>query len=168
MILLMLACDPPAPPPPIEGPKVQTLLGEASGVDFSGNWTSPNCGGRAYARNIRFEADNSYAGLDLISPCAPGTQCVWSGMVGYAGTWGLPNDKTLRLMEMGAPAGPGSPHPNEFTADFKGNLMESGCVYQKGLTVPAGYTEEQVTPRVPTLPTISPEDAAKEQSSPPK
>lgn len=167
MILLMLACDPPPPPPPVEGPKVQTLLGEASGVDFSGDWTSPNCGGRAYARNIRFESDNTYAGLDLVSPCAPGTQCVWSGMVGYAGTWGISDPKVLQLMEMGAPAGPGSPHPSRFTADKDGNLIESTCVYTRGLTIPPGYTKEQVTPRVPTVPTISTEEAARTPEPPP-
>lgn len=141
-----------ADPKPPEGPTVPTLLGEAAGVAFEGNWTSPSCGGRAYARNIRFEVDGSYATIDLVSPCPPGTHCVWSGMVGYGGTWVLSDPKILSLREIGAPAGPGSPHPSQFTADMKGNLIESTCIYQKGLTIPPGYTEEQVTPRVPSVP----------------
>ena len=159
MILLMLACDTPEappPPPPVEGPKVQTLLGEASGVDFAGNWTSPSCGGRAYARNIRFEADNSYSAIDMIQPCTPGAECKWSGMVGYTGTWVLSGDKKMKLREMGASNSPGSPHPYEFVADFDGNLIENTCLYKRGLTVPTGYTEEQVTPQVPTVPTVAP------------
>lgn len=170
MILLMFACgDPPEtpPPPPVEPePTVSTLLGDASGVDFAGNWTSPNCGGRAYARNIRFEEDHTYAAIDLVSPCAPGAQCVWSGMVGYAGTWNNTDDKKLKLLEMGAMVGPGSPHPHEFVADFKGNLIESSCVYTKGLTIPPGYTEQQVTPRVPTVGTVPPPAPAPGEPTP--
>lgn len=154
LLMFLWACDTlfGADPPPPEGPTVPTLLGEASGVAFEGNWTSPSCGGRSYARNLRFEVDGTYAAIDLVSPCPPGTHCVWSGMVGYNGSWSLSDPKHLAMREMGAPAGPGSPHPTVFTADINGNLIESGCSYQKGLTVPPGYSEEQVTPRVPQVP----------------
>lgn len=152
---LMVSCEGSAAPKE-EGPKVNTLLGDASGVAFEGNWTSPGCQSRSYARNIRFEADHSYAGLDLVSPCPPGTACVWSGMVAFTGFWSIKDSKELILKELGG-GGPGSPHPTLFTADMEGNLVEGGCKYQRGLTVPAGYREDQVVPQVPKAPTVTPE-----------
>jgi hypothetical protein len=136
-------------------PKVNTLLGEAEGITFLGNWTSPECGGRKYPRNIRFEEDNTWAGIDLITPCPVGTTCVWSGMVGYTGLWAM-GEKKIVLQEMGSAGGPGSPHPTEFTADREGHLVEHGCLYTRGLHTPTGYTEEQVTPRAPKPPVVVP------------
>lgn len=149
---LLLACETPAEPQPAGGASVPTLLGDAPGIMFIGNWTSTSCGGRAYARNVRFEADGSYAGVDLISPCPPGTTCVWSGIVAYGGSW-VQNGTLLQLRETGGgPTGPGTPHPTELRADTEGQLREGDCAYTRGLTVPGGYTEDQVTPRVPGLP----------------
>ena len=156
--LLFLACaaetPPPAPPaeaapasPPAPA-TVPTLLGDAPGVAFVGNWTSPSCGGRAYARNIHFEADQGYAGIDLVSPCPKGTTCVWSGIVGYAGIWKQEGTKLL-LREIGAPIQQGGPHPTQFEATADGKLVENGCLYTSGLTVPEGYTEDEVTPKIP-------------------
>jgi hypothetical protein len=165
-LLLLFACtaDPVAPSPAApdpastagasagaSGPKaptVPTLLGDVPGVAFVGDWTSPGCAGRTFARNLRFESDNSYAGVDLVSPCPPDTECVWSGLVGYAGIWKQEGNK-LQLREIGAPTAPGSPHPTEVISTFDGTLMENGCTYTKGLAVPPGMTEEQVRPRIP-------------------
>lgn len=142
----------PAPTSAAPGPgdpTVPTLLGDVKGVAFVGDWTSPSCGGRAYARNIHFDAENSYAGIDLVSPCPTGTTCVWSGMIAYAGIWVQEGDR-LKLREIGGPTGPGSPHPTEFTATVEGSLVENGCAYSRGLTVPAGYEEDRVRPKIPT------------------
>lgn len=128
-----------------------TLLGEAPGVNFLGTWTSPSCGGRAYARNMYFEADNGFAGIDLVSPCPKGTTCIWSGMSGFAGIWKQEGTKLL-LREMGAPIEAGGPHPTTFEATADGQLVENGCFYTRGLTVPTGYTESEVTPRIPGMP----------------
>lgn len=129
-------------------PTVPTLLGDVPGVMFVGDWTSPGCEGRAYPRNLHFRNDNSYAGIDLVSPCPPDTQCVWSGMVGYAGIWKQEGNKLL-LREIGAPTEPGSPHPTEIISTFDGTLMENGCTYTRGLTVPPGLTEDKVRPQIP-------------------
>lgn len=157
MILFLLACEtvfsPPVAPP--AGPTVPTLLGQAPGVAFVGHWTSTGCGQRQYARNISFELDNTYNAIDMISPCRPGTQCIWSGMVGYSGSWAQPEEKRLVLREWGSSSAPGSPHPQEFFADDNGNLVESNCVYTRGFTVPEGMTEAQVTPQA-AVPTVTP------------
>ncbi|MDP2315547.1 MAG: hypothetical protein Q8P41_21795 [Pseudomonadota bacterium] len=159
ILLLALACatDPAPPPTTIAGtgipigtdvPMVPTMLGEVPGVAFTGDWTSTGCAGRSFARNLRFENDNSYAGIDLVSPCPLNTQCVWSGIVGYAGIWKQEGNKLL-LREIGAPTAPGSPHPTEVTSTVDGTLMENGCTYTRGLTVPDGLTEDQVRPNIP-------------------
>ena len=145
---------PASTPAPAE-PKVNTLLGTADGITFIGNWTSPECGGRKYPRNIRFEGDNTYAGIDLLNPCPAGTPCVWSGMVGFSGLW-MMGEKKVVLQEAGSAGGPGSPHPTEFTADMEGNLIAQGCAYTRGLYIPPGYNEDQVTPRPPKPPVVAP------------
>ncbi len=155
LALLLFSCAtdaapaPAAPPPPVEGPKAQTLLGEVVGVAFVGDWTSDPCPGRTYARNIYFGPDNSWAAVDLVSPCPVGKQCMWSGLVGYNGIWKQQNSTDLALREIGAPIQSGSPHPTLIQLNPKGELFEGACTYRKGLTVPPGYTEDQVRPRPP-------------------
>jgi hypothetical protein len=150
-VLLFVACSKPAPeppPPPVEGPKVNTLLGESAGVVFTGYWTSTGCEGRTYARNLYIQEDQAYAGLDLVSPCPPNARCAWSGITAYAGIWQQQGDKVM-LREIGAPKEAGSAHPTEITANAQGQLVENGCAYSKGTTVPEGYTEDQVKPKLP-------------------
>lgn len=130
------------------GPKVETLLGTATGVAFVGDWTSTGCPGRTYARNLRFEPDQRWQAIDLVSPCPPGTECLWSGLTTYGGIW-VQKGTDLHLREVGGYTQPGSPHPTLVNATTEGTLVENGCSYGKGLTVPSGYTEEQVRPVVP-------------------
>ena len=154
MILLALACaaePPPAPPvapPPPAAPTVDTMLGQVPGVTYLGSWTSTSCDSRKFARNVTFWENGEYAGVDLVSPCPAGTTCVWAGIVTYAGLWKQVGD-TLQVREIGAPFKPGAPHPTEFRSDNDGKLVENNCFYTKGLTVPDGYTEAQVLPRLP-------------------
>ena len=159
MILLLLACATEAPPasplPPAADPtagaaepKVDTMLGQVPGVKFIGEWTSVSCPGRSYARNLLFVDGGEFAAIDLVSPCPPGGTCVWSGLSAYAGIWKQEGDKLL-LREIGSPIAPGTPHPTEVVASFDGKLVENDCTYERGLTVPAGYTEDQVRPRIP-------------------
>jgi hypothetical protein len=140
----------PGEPPRIKPVTVPTLLGEAEGVAFVGDWTSGPCGGRTYARNVRFESDNSYAVVDLVSPCPVGTTCMWSGVLSFAGEWRQDGTR-LNLRELGinAASGPGGPHPVFFESTPEGKLVENQCLYERGLTVPPGFTEEKVRPRVP-------------------
>lgn len=165
MMILLLACateapstPPPAPAPPpaapetpaTTGPTVPTLLGDVPGVAFVGDWTSPSCGGRSFARNLHFDEDQQYAVIDLVSPCPTGTTCSWSGLVTYAGTW-VQLDQEVQLREIGSPASADSPHPRKIQATTDGRLVEpeAGCFYERGLTIPEGYAAERVTPKVP-------------------
>ncbi|MFZ5481587.1 MAG: hypothetical protein ACOZNI_32795 [Myxococcota bacterium] len=152
-MLFLLACDtgPDAPPIPEDAPKVQTMLGEVQGVLFTGEWTSKDCPGRTYPRNLVIAPDHGYAGLDLVSPCPAGATCAWSGMVGFAGVWKI-EGRTLQLREIGQPASAvqkDGPHPSELVATNEKKLAEGDCIYEPGLYVPEGYTKEQVTPKVP-------------------
>ena len=126
LLIPLLACaqTPAELPKPIEGPKVSTLLGDAPGITYLGDWTSKGCPSRSFPRNIHFEQGGNYAGVDLVSPCPVGTQCAWSGIVSYQGI------------------------PTSFRADDKGFLVESGCNYERGVTIPEGYTADAVTPKV--------------------
>lgn len=150
-LLLPFACseEPAAPPPPPpDAPKVETMLGEVPGIQYIGEWTSKDCPGRTYPRNIVIREDHTYAGVDLVAPCPKGTPCVWSGLVGFAGIWKQEGTRLL-LREIGGPIEKGSPHPTEFTATMDGHLEENGCKYDRGLFVPPGYSEDEVRPKVP-------------------
>jgi hypothetical protein len=126
---------------PGEEPRYYTLLGALDGVVFSGDWTSPSCGGRGFPRNIRFEeVQRRWALVDLVSPCPAGTQCAWTGLQRSEGTW---EHDTSRIYPKALGAGK---QPKAFTATTNGRLVESGCVYVRGLSVPDGYTPEQVRP----------------------
>lgn len=155
VLALAVACgaEPPpapaAPPPaPDAAPKVDTMLGQVTGVTYLGDWTSAGCEGRTYARNLTFFENGEYAAVDLVAPCPPDTSCAWSGLVAYAGLWRQDGTKLL-LREIGAPIAAGSPHPTEVQANFEGQLVENGCTYSRGLTVAPGYTEDRVRPRLP-------------------
>jgi hypothetical protein len=52
---------------------------------------------------------------------------------------------------MGAPVGEGA-HPTLVESNAEGKLVEGGCVYSEGLTIPEGYTAERVRPREPGMP----------------
>lgn len=141
------------------GAQVDTLLGKVSGVAFVGDWTSPPCGGRSYARNIRFESDQEYGVIELISPCPVGTTCIWSGLGTFAGLWDQQGTKLI-LQEIGMTKNvPGGPHPVLFESTADGRLVENGCFYTKGLTVPPGYTEDKVRPKLGGAPTTAPTPA---------
>lgn len=149
LLLPLLACAQPpaeAPKPAPAGPSVPTLLGEAHGVAYLGDWTSKDCTARTFARNIRFEDDGTYAAVDLVSPCPVGTQCAWSGIVAYQGIY-QQQSETLELRDIGGTPAAG-PHPTSFRADDAGHLVEGGCTYEKGLTVPEGYDAAKVTPAI--------------------
>jgi hypothetical protein len=164
MLPLLLACAAQGPsaaplssPPPAvpategaipTGETVPTLLGDVQGIAILGNWTSGACGGRTYARNLTFGSEQHYAAVDLVSPCPVGTTCVWSGITAFGGVWDLQGKKLL-VKEVGVPSTPGGPRPAFFEATADGKLVENGCLYERGLTVPPGYTEASVTPSLP-------------------
>ena len=147
-LLPLLACaqTPVELPKPIEGPKVATLLGDVPGITFLGDWTSKGCPSRNFPRNIHFEVGGKYAGVDLVSPCPVGTQCAWSGILTYGGIW-QQQGQTIQLRDIGG-TGESGPHPTRFQADDKGFLVEAGCNYERGVTVPDGYTADAVTAKI--------------------
>jgi hypothetical protein len=58
-------------------------------VDPVGSWENGSCGDRDYNRRVNFLASGSFTALDLVAPCPPKAQCVWSGIIRWSGTWEL-------------------------------------------------------------------------------
>ena len=67
--------------------------GEATGDSpapsdgIAGTWHSESCGKREYAREMVFLDGGTYVRFDLVSPCPPGAQCIWSGILNFRGGW---------------------------------------------------------------------------------
>lgn len=100
-----------------------------------GAWVSPSCSGRTYARKIQFDKAGSFDAQDLVSPCPPKVQCIWSGIVNNRGTFTV-EGTTVRLA-ITQPGGPkGQPLPPTLALDPKTSApMETQdgakCVYTK-------------------------------------
>ncbi len=61
-----------------------------------GSWISPRGGAeRAYERRITFERDGDFTMQDLVAPCPPDVQCIWSGIVGFEGTYRVRKGEVL-------------------------------------------------------------------------
>jgi hypothetical protein len=149
------ATPPPTAPPtatapdPKDAPAVgadgahveYTWLGAVKGVNFLGEWTSA-CPKHGYARNLRILPAGRWYGTDITTPCEPGKQCLWNGLVLLSGTWAKHEDKlVLRVINQA---------PMMFVSTDAGELVEEdvGCTFTKGVTVPPGYTKEQVQAEV--------------------
>ena len=106
-----------------------------------GTWYSESCGERTYGRELVFVEGGSYVRLDLVSPCPPGTLCIWSGIVHFTGGWRIEGD-VVRLIEevqvgSGGPVGFVS-KPDELTFDPTGpkltaHVAGEDCVYTPGV-----------------------------------
>ena len=122
-----------------------TWLGAVKGVNVLGEWTS-KCATHGYARNLRLVTGGRWYGTDITTPCEPGKQCLWNGLVLLSGTWGK-LDERLILNVINQPS-------MKFVSTDAGELVEEdvGCTYTKGVTVPPGYTREQVQAEVPSEP----------------
>lgn len=104
-----------------------------SGV--AGKWTSASCGARAYERRLTFDASGTFSAEDRVSPCPPGTTCVWSGIVIRHGKYAV-SGSSIQLTIDGPNAGPGQPLPASFALDPSGapaELLDGGkrCVYAR-------------------------------------
>lgn len=100
MLLMLLACtkatpetpdvvvdvDTPATEAPADGPTAPDVDAEQL-PRLAGSWTSAECGDRTYQRILTLQADGTYEMVDLVSPCPPGVQCIWSGIITSSGTW---------------------------------------------------------------------------------
>ncbi|AUX46416.1 uncharacterized protein SOCE26_079220 [Sorangium cellulosum] len=100
-----------------------------------GEWISPSCGTRKYARTIRFDARGTFLGQDLVSPCPPDVVCIWSGIVSTRGTYTVEED-TIFLSMLNHGAGPAAPFPTELGIDAETSAPVetdhegNACVYE--------------------------------------
>ncbi|MDG4864462.1 hypothetical protein P8605_40585, partial [Streptomyces sp. T-3] len=60
--------------------------------DLTGTWVSPAAGERGYPREVDFDASGTFRVRDLVSPCPPKVQCVWSGIHHAQGTYAMEGD----------------------------------------------------------------------------
>lgn len=70
-----------------------------------GTWSSLSCGAREFERLIKLQEDGELHGEDRVAPCPPGTQCMWSGIIFWSGTWKVDGDRAI-LTEINPPPGP--------------------------------------------------------------
>lgn len=114
----------------------------SSGSDrLLGIWTSPSCGARTYARTLQFDRGSAFEAQDLVSPCPPKVQCIWSGIVGNKGTYAV-EGSTIRLTVTQPGANTkAQPLPTTLGVDptTSAPVEMAGatkCVYAKGAPVP--------------------------------
>ncbi|WP_327351232.1 hypothetical protein [Streptomyces sp. NBC_01304] len=60
--------------------------------ELAGTWVSPASGDRGYPREVDFDASGTFRVRDLVSPCPPKVQCVWSGINSAQGTYAVEGD----------------------------------------------------------------------------
>jgi hypothetical protein len=145
---------PPAPTTDADGDHVEyTWLGSVKGVNFVGEWTS-KCPHHGWARNLRIVTGGRWYGTDITTPCEPGKECLWNGLVVLSGTWAKVDDRLVLSVINQAPM--------KFVSTDAGALVEEGpeCTYTKGVSVPPGYTREQVEAEVLSETAESPAPAA--------
>lgn len=137
--LTFTAC--PAPPKdgetPVSTATVSASPHESASVPVTtttftpGKYTSPHCGDRKYAREVTFDA-TSFTAADLVSPCPPNVDCVWSGIVNRKGTYAVDGSR-LNLKIETETAGPGGmPFPAFFMLSERAIVETSehgSCVY---------------------------------------
>jgi hypothetical protein len=118
-------------------PVEEVVVPAQPATSVAGTWSSASCGERSYARELVFVEGGSYVRLDLVSPCPPGTLCVWSGIVHFTGGWRLEGE-AVRLIEevqvgSGGPSGFVS-RPEELAMDgetLKAHVAGEDCVYTR-------------------------------------
>lgn len=137
----------PAPPPSASAPAPSATPPPAAptaatpapgGGGLYGTWKSPSCGARGYERRIYFETDGTFQAEDLVSPCPPGTVCVWSGIVVTHGTFVVTGGTVALTPKPGSGGGkPGAAElPKSLVWDAQGALSEaaadgSKCAYKR-------------------------------------
>jgi hypothetical protein len=128
----------PAPSATTPVPSATTPPPVPGGGGLYGTWKSPSCGARGYERRIYFETDGTFQSEDLVSPCPPGTVCVWSGIVVTHGTF-VVSGGTVTLTPKSGGGGPkpgASELPKSLTWDAQGALSETAangavCAYKR-------------------------------------
>lgn len=90
------ATRPPEAAPSSPGSPPATPSGNRTLV---GLWASPRCGDRGYERTLELQEGGHFVAHDRVSPCPPGAQCVWSGIVTRGGTWSVVGPSLLLTVE---------------------------------------------------------------------
>lgn len=134
---MLVGCSPSQPkddtavdvPPP---PSASSVPVSSQAPDLSGVWSSASCGKRTYERIITVNAEGRFVADDRVSPCPPGTQCIWSGIVHRKGTWKRVA-LTLALFPEDAIDGKqaGEPFPSTLAPAGAGIEDDFGCAYVK-------------------------------------
>jgi hypothetical protein len=117
------------PDPPAEAPSAAAPQRFPS----PSTWVSPACEGRSYERQLAFDGDR-FTARDLVAPCPPGTQCVWSGVIDRAGSWSLDRQQLRLLPDADAHPSPQAskfPLPQHLWLAADGTLTEDdgACPY---------------------------------------
>ncbi len=71
---------------------------------WAGSYKSASCGDRKYERLLSLRDNGSFNGEDRVSPCPPGAQCIWSGIVMWQGRFEV-TDTAVVLTRSDQPGG---------------------------------------------------------------
>lgn len=135
LLVVLAACSPAKPSdttvdvPP--APSASEVPVSAQAPDLSGTWSSATCGKRSYERIIVVTNDNKFSADDRVSPCPPGTQCVWSGIVHRTGTWKRVALTLALFPDEVAGKQAGEPFPSTLAQAGAGIEDDYGCAYVK-------------------------------------
>lgn len=133
--------SPVASTTPTAGPTAtpSTSSSGPSTASVAGDYTSPSCGKRTYARELSLGADGHFTASDLVSPCPPKAVCVWSGIVVRQGTYSTNGASITLVPEGGASGQPGEPLATELALDHGAPVEDpdhSHCVYAVATKTP--------------------------------
>jgi hypothetical protein len=83
---------------------------------------------------LTLQPDGTYEMVDLVSPCPPGTQCIWSGIVTSSGTWEALGPSANLVETKTDDADQGAPRPSELRILRNGHPAEDWgegqCMYE--------------------------------------
>ena len=147
VLTLVLGCSSSPPtgggvtasaPPPTPGASVPSPAPPTSGTSgdpasLVGLWTSPRCGERSYERRLDLIAGGRFVAHDRVSPCPPGAQCVWSGIVSREGSWSVAGHTMTLTVEKDGKGPKASALPAQL--DVAGGALSEGpgegCAYTR-------------------------------------
>ncbi|HLM73568.1 MAG TPA: hypothetical protein VK459_12775 [Polyangiaceae bacterium] len=72
---------------------------------WEGAWSSRSCGAREFERLIKLQEGGELRGEDRVAPCPAGSQCMWSGIIFWSGSWMIDGDLVI-VTEVNPPPGP--------------------------------------------------------------